>query len=69
MWQSLATVFIVCVAAVGLVLGIAALWAKSRYQEGKAEVEKNRLEEGAKKRKEAEDAESDEKSRLEDEYL
>lgn len=55
------------VAIVGTILAIVAMFGKSKSSEGKAETESDVLKDGARKRKEAEDAAAEERKRLEKE--
>ena len=55
------------VAVVGTILAVVAMFGKSKSDEGKAEIERDVLKDGAQKRKEAEDAAAAERKRLEEE--
>lgn len=53
------------VAVVGMILGIVAMFGNSRNDEGRAEAERDVLQDGVDARKDAEDAAAKERARLE----
>lgn len=53
--------------AVSIILAVVAMFGRSKGNEGRAEAERDVLEDGTDKRKEAEDAAAEERKRLEKE--